>query len=858
MELREIREICREIAELIEESGKGLIYRDYETFLSWFNMEGRRDFKVLTKIDRQLKNLGITFWAGCEQLHSVADFKRGQRITFRISGRAEECEDITEIPQTRDNGKKTVGNKNAGKIIIEKDESGLEFFKHQKEAIENLQTKINKSGKVPYEGLLVLPTGGGKTLTAAYWLARDFLGRGKKVLWIAHRHELLEQAAATFHGRLAFKDVFNEINSFNYRLVSGIHDKPVDIKPTDDIIISSKDSLNAGFDHLARNWLKDTRELFLVIDEAHHATAKTYRRLINAIKAEVDVFRMIGLTATPFRTAIKEEGLLARVFPDDIVYKIDMRTLIKQGILSQPIFENVDTDCDMTQWLSQKELEDLNYYDIEAIGKKTAKNIAENDDRNWKIVERYTKNKAKYRQTLVFAMNQDNAIALNKLFEKAQVRSAYVISSIKDAVTGVTISSKENKEKIDRFRKGDLEVLINVNILTEGTDLPNVQSVFLARPTVSSVLMTQMLGRGLRGPEVGGTKEAYIVSFIDKWNDLVNWVNPERLVIQENATFDDDQPETRKQIIRLVAIEKIEEFAILTDKIINNARKEQLEKLNFIERIPVGLYHFSFTNQDRQVGEREKNCEILVYDNLRQSYEDFVNALPSIFSKNGLMEVEMLSDEKLNELAEFVETEFFSGCSRCPAYFVQDIRDVLQYFAEKEVAPRFIELKDRAKYDITRVAAEILKKNLGRKDEEEYKNSLWESHEVEWQAFFGYDKKYFLAEIDLAIRKLTNPNLYERHSVIPQNVQEQRKLEDMSMAEIREHSEEYWKWLSDQVYARHRDSDGFYTSATKDHKSKNKLDFQIDHIKPRHNGGKTTLDNLQLLTRRENAIKGRN
>jgi hypothetical protein len=63
----------------------------------------------------------------------------------------------------------------------------------------------------------------------------------------------------------------------------------------------------------------------------------------------------------------------------------------------------------------------------------------------------------------VFALNQDNAIALKKLFEQEGVKADYVLSSIKDQATGVTISSKENKDKIDRFRKGDLEALINVD-----------------------------------------------------------------------------------------------------------------------------------------------------------------------------------------------------------------------------------------------------------------------------------------------------------------------------------------------------------------------------------------------------------
>jgi ATP-dependent helicase IRC3 len=753
---------------------------------------------------------------------------------------------------TSKEGAKKALHRNAGTIQIVNEDSGIKLYKHQEEAIENLQSKIIKTNKNPFSGLLVLPTGGGKTLTIAYWLAKNLLDKNKKILWIAHRHELLEQAKATFHERLAYKDIFSSKTFLNYRLISGIHDKPVNIKPSDDIIISSKDSLNAGFDHLFNNWLKGNEEIFLVIDEAHHATAKTYRKLIKNLKDNVKEFRMIGLTATPFRTNDDEQGLLAKVFPDDIIYKVDLRTLISRGILSEPIFEEVNTEIDMTKFLSDEEIGNLKNFDIDSIGKRTAKTIAENNERNWVIVNRYQKNKSKYKQTIVFALNQDNAIALKKLFEQEGIKADYVISSIKDQATGVTISSKENKDKIDRFRKGGLDVLINVNILTEGTDLPNVQSIFLARPTISSILMTQMIGRGLRGEKAGGTKEAFIVSFIDDWKDKVSWVNPEKLLIEENTDFNDKENDISKQIIRLVSISKIEEFAILTNKIIDKATKDELEKLSFIERIPLGIYHFSILNQNGDEEEREKNCEVLIYDNIKQSYDDFINALPYFFRKHKLTNRDKLYETELTSLAEKIEAEFFFGCLNYIGYREreQDIKDILQYFAQNEIEPKYIELKDREKYDLTKVSNEIITKNLGRKDEEDFKNQTWESNINEWKAFFGYDKKYFLNEIDLAIRKLMNPDLYKRSSIVPQDKEELLKIGKMSMQEIREVNPEYWKWLSDNVYKNHTDQDGFYMSSIKDHKSKNKLDFQVEYKTPLSKGGLTKLDNLQLMKRK--------
>ena len=443
----------------------------------------------------------------------------------------------------------------SGKVKVSPDDSDIILFTHQNEAIKILNEKLGRTGKSPFAGLLVLPTGAGKTLTATYWLLKNYTDKNKKILWIAHRHELLEQAKHSFE-QLAHKDILKKESSFRCRIISGLHDKPVNIKPSDDIIISSKDSLkvskkdspNSGFDYLYENWIKHNRqEIFLVIDEAHHATAKTYRRLIKHVDENVDDFRMLGLTATPFRTAEYEKGLLVKVFPDDIIYKTDLRTLIDRGILSEPYFKEIKTDIDMTKVLDEKELDNIKFFDIDSIGKATAKTIAENSERNHRIVDHYIENKSTYKQTLVFALNIDNAIALNSLFNsKEGVKSEYVVSAIVDEKTGVA-RKEDNTEKIKQFRNGELDVLVNVNILTEGTDLPQIQTIFLARPTISTILMTQMIGRGLRGKEAGGTKKAYIVGFIDDWKDKVAWVNPEKLFIEENTDFKDKKQDTREK-----------------------------------------------------------------------------------------------------------------------------------------------------------------------------------------------------------------------------------------------------------------------------------------------------------------------
>ena len=637
----------------------------------------------------------------------------------------------------------------AGKIYIANSESGIVLYKHQKDAFSKLQEKIIKPNKNPFAGLLVLPTGGGKTLTAAHWISQNYLDKGKKVLWIAHRHELLEQAKSTFSDKLAFNDIFENKTSFNYRIISGIHDRPINIKPTDDLIIASKDSLTVGFKHLCSKWIENnTGEIFLVIDEAHHATAKTYRKLIENIRMSVSHFQMLGLTATPIRTAENEQGALKLVFPDDIVYKIDLRQLITLGILSEPIFEEAKTGIDFSEDFTDAEFEKMvQGFDTSSIGNKIVKDIVKNINRNEAIVKRYVLNKDKYKQTIVFALNVNNAIALNALFGEKGIKSDCIISGSKDPVTGVT--DKDNKAKIEKFRKKEIEVLINVEILTEGVDIPNVQSVFLARPTVSETLMTQMIGRGLRGEKAGGTKEAYIVGFIDEWQNKIKWLNPEQLFIEDNFDFSNIDKETREQFLRLIAINKIEEFAILTNKKIDPEKRKEIENLSFIERFPIGVYQFKFLESSAIQGDEiERNCEVLVYDNLVQSYTDFLNSLPSLFEQHNLTETGILEQDELEELAEQIEEEFFKGTLKYPAYYLQDIKNILQYYAVQGELPPYIELKDREKYDIDKIAHEIIDKDLGEKSQKAMIDQNWENDEISWQAFFGFDKRRFLDEIN--------------------------------------------------------------------------------------------------------------
>lgn len=137
-----------------------------------------------------------------------------------------------------------------------------------------------------------------------------------------------------------------------------------------------------------------------------------------------------------------------------------------------------------------------------------------------------------------------------------------------------------------------------------------------------------------------------------------------------------------------------------------------------------------------------------------------------------------------------------------------------------------------------------------------YIEKEWNENGTQWSAFFGVDNpKVFRKLIGDAVDRIENPEDYVQSEEIPISEKEIVKIQDLPLYEIRSRYPELGEKIRNAVFSKYKDADGFYYSAQSGFKSKNRLFFQIDHIKPMSKGGLTTLDNLQLLTREENMIK---
>lgn len=725
-------------------------------------------------------------------------------------------------------------------------------YEHQKKAMEALD-KINKEES--YSTLVVLPTGGGKTYTASMWLLKNAIDKKKKILWIAHRQMLLDQTAESFQ-KFAYTEVVPHISSFRFRIVSGAssHDRTIDIKADDNLLIISKDSIGRNIERLDK-WLEGEKELYLVVDEAHHSTAKTYRKVINYVNDKVPNLKLIGLTATPFRTAEEEQGLLGKIYSDGvsdgqvvrgdigITYQIGLKELINRQILSKPIFESYFTEENYGDSLGLESWERIQYLDN--LPDDIASQMAESAARNKLIVETYKEKQDEYGQTIVFAVNVIHAIQLSALFNKAGIKSDFVVSDIRDGVTGVTVSREDNERKLEAYRKGELQVLVNVNILTEGVDLPKTKTVFLARPTVSSILMTQMVGRALRGTAAGGTSSAYIVSFIDHWNEHIAWVNPESLFAGDNDFQDSDDSERIKRDIQLIAISKIEEFARILD---NSVDTIDLERVAFEKRIPIGMYAFNYLEENGM----DHSYQVMVYDSTQEAYKNLMESLPSLFKSFDVTE-EYLTKEQLDEMEEQCRDSFFCG-EMIPPYESRDVINIIKYYAQYEEAPRFytFEEVDRNKLDISKIARHIWDEDMGVRKMAAYIDELWNSGDENMLRLFFGRKIYFSKQLDIELIKISDPDIYIKD---PKADYGFKKLEDLPLHEIGKIRPDLEKMLRDSTFEKYTDSEGNYYCACCGFKDRSRASFHVDHIIAMNNGGKSVVENLQILCRSCNARK---
>lgn len=391
-----------------------------------------------------------------------------------------------------------------------------ELLPHQFEAIQAIQKSFSDRN---YQncGIVSIPTGGGKTYTAVYWLNEILHNHEVKIIWFAQSFELLNQAYYCMKDNLS--------QDLSIRRVSSEkgHSKIKDVKKTDDIILITTQSAikNAESENAYSSFVNDNIEnLICVLDEAHHAPAYGFRKMIMELQEAAPKLWLLGLTATPTYTNESRRGWLWKIFDKGVIYEVEKELLQKQGILAKENFKYIKTPTKISLneedyfWLVKKHRE---------IPEHIIEELAENKERNEFIISEYIKNKSEYGKTIIFLERWYQCEYMKDELQKHGVRCDTIYSFDNGR-------EKRNGEVIEEFRKDKFDVLLNVKMLTEGADIPTVKTVFVSHETQSYILFNQMIGRCLRGERAGGKKkEASIVLFGDQWDKSVAWYIPSSL-----------------------------------------------------------------------------------------------------------------------------------------------------------------------------------------------------------------------------------------------------------------------------------------------------------------------------------------
>ncbi len=330
-------------------------------------------------------------------------------------------------------------------------------FPFQEEILEKLETERIVHNR--FRNLIVAATGTGKTVISAFDF-KDFKKKNSsaKLLFIAHRKEILQQAQATFQGIL--KD-----NNFGELWVDGI------VPEKYDYVFASVQTLNNKINTIERS---GSFYDFIIVDEVHHIAASSYRPILSRFNPKI----LLGLTATPER--LDGENIL-NDFCDTIAAEIRLPEAMNRKLLCPFQYFGITDSLDLSkvEWKNGKYLPS-----------ELTRIYTQNDKRVREIItnlNKYLKDINEVR-ALCFCVTQQHAQFMAEKFSLSGLKADYLVSSRNDL--------REDLRR--RFSNKEINYLFVVDIFNEGIDIPDIDTVMFLRPTESLTVFLQQLGRGLR------------------------------------------------------------------------------------------------------------------------------------------------------------------------------------------------------------------------------------------------------------------------------------------------------------------------------------------------------------------------
>lgn len=421
-------------------------------------------------------------------------------------------------------------------IIHAPEEQFYELLDYQYYIKQRVLNNLN-SDHVMERMLVHMPTGTGKTKISMHIITNYInftLEKKGVVLWVAHTTELLQQAYDTF------VDVWShlgngEINAYKLwgtRNIDNLDDA------IDGVVFCGLSKIMSIYDSnpaLYERLKKDCR--LIVFDEAHKAAAKQTQKVIEGLMRMPQGYEnraLIGLTATPGRTTEDsyDNNLLTNMFGNKLIY-IDSEILNQINFgrlqaLNTVAEENIIKYFQERKILAKMKPERLTYkqdftdrelktlsgnlrdlgYDDKEYTNDQLKVLASNKERNLAILNQLRLLQIQKQPTIVFACSVAHAKMLSAMLTLEGIKNSLILGEMDPL-------DRKNAINIFKDRDSGVDIIINYEVLTTGFDSKNIKCVFITRPTKSIVLYSQMLGRGLRGPLMGGNENCTLIDIQD-------------------------------------------------------------------------------------------------------------------------------------------------------------------------------------------------------------------------------------------------------------------------------------------------------------------------------------------------------
>ncbi len=345
------------------------------------------------------------------------------------------------------------------------------LFQPRGAQIEALYALEDSRSEGATKGLVQAATGVGKTYLAAFDSAKY-----ERVLFVAHREEILKQAAVSFK---------NVRHSEDYGFFYGKQ------KDTDKSVIFASVATLGRKEYLTEDFFSPDYFNYLVIDEFHHAVNEQYQRIVNYFKPQF----LLGLTATPERMDGKN---IYEICDYNVPYEISLQEAINKGALVPFHYYGIYDETDYSSLHLVK-----GHYDEKELNEAYIGNVKRYD----LIYKYYIKYRSK--RALGFCCSRKHAEEMAKEFCKRGIKAVAVYSNADGEF------SEERDKAIDKLKNQEIRVIFSVDMFNEGVDIATLDLVMFLRPTESPIVFLQQLGRGLRTSK--GKEYLNVLDFIGNY-----------------------------------------------------------------------------------------------------------------------------------------------------------------------------------------------------------------------------------------------------------------------------------------------------------------------------------------------------